>query len=262
MKPEQGSPEDGAQCRQQGSPDDLAQCPEPAAVRGDAQPSPAAHTVPDKARAKGTDSDARDNYAPPEALIDSFTRQYSRDVMERVCRYAARRLSGAQRVSAKDYAAQELAQDAIVDTLEGKALWDFGVVPLKRHLYNVVMRQTAANWERAKRRPHVSIDAATPDGQSPVRDEMEHAMRERLPDQRDAEYSLSVIDELFRRAKDDADVLALINAKLDDRTSRARVMSVTGLSEQRYRAARRRLNRIVEKLGNELHLIRKGNEQP
>jgi hypothetical protein len=41
-----------------------------------------------------------------------------------VCRYAARLLSGARKVSATDYHAQELAQDAVEDTLEGRAPWD------------------------------------------------------------------------------------------------------------------------------------------
>ena len=259
MTRDQGA-EDEVQGQEQGSPDEQDRTSGPAAVASDAHDSQSPPSAPDRPRARGTNSYAQHEYNPPEDLIDELAKQCTKDVMERVCRYAARRLSGARKVSATDYAAQELAQDAIDDTLEGTAPWDRAVLPLKRHLYNVVKRRTAANRERAERLPHVSIDVVTPDGHSPVRDELEHAMRERRPDERAAAYARSVIIELRWRATGDADVLALIDAKADDRTSRADAMAVTGFSEQRYRAALRRLNRLADELGIELHL-RNGKER-
>jgi hypothetical protein len=125
----------------------------------------------------------------------------------------------------------------------------------------VVKRKISANRERAERLPHVSIDAITAEGRSPLRDELERAMRARRPDERSAEYARGVTHELRLRASGDADVLALIQAKADERTSRADAMKVTGFSKQRYRAAARRLNRIADELGIELHLIRNGKER-
>lgn len=183
--------------------------------------------------------------------------------MHAVRRYAARLLSGGRKVSASDYIAHELVQDAIDDTLDGRAPWDASntKVPLKRHLCNVVWQRVLADRKRAERLPHVSIDAVTSDGYAPVRDELEHALRERGHDERAAEYARSAIRELRRRAAGDADVLALINAKAYDKTSRADVMAVTGFSEQRYRASLRRLNRIADEVGIELDVIRNGKER-
>ena len=56
------------------------------------------------------------------------------------------------------------------------------------------------------------------------------------------------------------DVLALINAKLSDQTSRADVMEVTGFLPQRYRTAVSQLNRMAHEVGIELDLITDGNE--
>jgi hypothetical protein len=181
--------------------------------------------------------------------------------MESLCRYTARLLSGARKISANDYAARELTQDATHDTLAGRSIWDPAHRSLEYHLRIVIKRQIAANWERAERLPHVSIDGGSPDEQSRVHDEMEHALRAQRPDPRDAEHAMSAVGELRVRATHDADVVALINARANDRTSRADVMAVTGFTPQRYRAARRRLNSMTHELGIEQHRRKRGQQR-
>ncbi len=258
MTRDDGPPEDEVPGAERHVPDERARAAEPNVLDTDAHAGRTWPGAPDQHRARGTQSDVQDEYTPPEDLIAEFSRQCTRDVTEAVCRYAARLLSGARKVSATDYHAQELAQDAVDDTLEGRAPWDPAARPLKRHLYNVVKRKISANRERAERLPHVSFDVVSAEGHSSLRDELERAMRARRPDERAAEYARGVTSELRQRASGDADVLALIQAKADERTSRADAMEVTGFSEQRYRAALRRLNRIADELGIELHLTRNG----
>lgn len=258
MTRDDGPPEDEVPGGAQRASDEHARPVASAAGDDDAHAGLSQPYAPDQPRARGTQSDAQDEHTPSEAFLDEFTRQCTREVMEAVCRYAARLLSGARNVSATDYHAQELTQDAVDDTLEHRVPWDFANRPLKRHLYNVVKRKISANRERAERLPHVSFDAITAEGHSPLRDELERAMRARRTDERSAAHARDATLELCRRATGDADVLALIAAKADERTSRADAMEVTRFSKQRYRAALRRLKRIADKLGIELHLIRNG----
>lgn len=210
-----------------------------------------------RSRAQGTESDALDYFAT-EQWIEQFHREYDRETMESVLRYAARRLSLGGKVSPEDYAARELANDAVHDTLAGRTRWDPAKKKLKRHLCDVVKRRTYAQYERGERLPHVSIDALGPDGQSSTRYEMERVLREQLPDERAAADARADLAELRRRVADDADVLALIDARSHDHTSRADTMAVTGFSQQRYRAALRRLNCVVEAMRGELDFNRNG----
>lgn len=212
-----------------------------------------------RCRAQGTASDAPVDFAT-EHWIDQFQRGYSRETMESVCRFAARVLSLGGRVSPNDYAARELANDAVHDTLTGTTRWDPAQKKLKRHLCDVVKRRVLAAHERTERLPHVSIDALGPDGRAAANDEMEHALRAQLPDARAAEAARSDLAALRHRAADDPDVLALISALSQDRTSRADAMAATGLSLLRYRAARRRLKRLVEAMRSELSRKRNGKE--
>ncbi|MEO7732908.1 MAG: hypothetical protein ABIY55_18230 [Kofleriaceae bacterium] len=179
---------------------------------------------------------------------------------EAVCRFAARRLSGAHKVSPKDDAARELAQAAVYNTLSGRAGWDHKGKKLKRHLCGVVWRQTSANWQRAQRLPHVSIDEVTPDGQPSVHDELEQAMREQRHDERAAEHARNRIANLRVLAAGEDDVIALIDAISNDLTARADIMATTGFSSQRYRAAVRRLNQLVQQLPSEPRSEKIGKE--
>ncbi|MEO7735054.1 MAG: hypothetical protein ABIY55_29130 [Kofleriaceae bacterium] len=205
-------------------------------------------------------SDTKDSFTPTEEWLDAFNTQYNRGVYEAICRCAARRLSGARRVSPKDDAARELAQAAVHDTLSGRAGWDHKGPKLKPHLRGVVWRQTSADWKRAQRLPHVSIDAVTPDGQSSVRDELEQAMREQGYDERAAEHAGHRIADLRVLAAGEDDVIALIDAVSNDWTARADIMAATGFSSQRYRAAVRRLNQLVQQLPSEPRLEKNGKE--
>lgn len=230
-------------------------------AQSDEQPAVAPANGRDRPRAPRTSaSDTKDGFTPSEEWLEEFNTQYTRAVYEAVCRYAARRLSGARKVSPKDDTARELAQAAVYDTLSGRARWDHKGPKLKRHLCVRVWRQTSADWQRAQRLPHVSIDAATADGETPVRDELEQAMRQQRYDERAKEHALDQIAELRVLAAGDDDVIALLDAISDGSTSRADVMALTSFSPQRYRAAVRRLNQFAQQLPSEPRLEKNGKE--
>lgn len=229
--------------------------------QSDAHNSQARAGTPNRRRAQGTNCDSQDPCTKPEAWINAFNAQCTRELTESLYRYAARLLSGARKVSADSAAAMDLVQAAILDMLNGPDHWAFLDQQLGVHLKNVIKRQVLANLERADRLPHVSIEEVTSGGQLAEFDELEQALRGQHPDRGDIEDAWSAISLLCRRAAGDGEVVALILALADDRTSRAEVMAVTGLSTQRYRAALRRLNRMADEVGVALELNHNGKEQ-
>lgn len=241
--------------------DDVARDRERSAVRGDAHDRQTSPSTPNKRRARGTDSEAQAPSTKTESWIDAFNAQCTRKLMKSLYCYTARLLSGARRVAADSAAALELVQAAILDMLNGPDHWDFAEHPLDLYLKTVIKRQVLADLRRAKRLPHVSIEELTAEGQRPEPEELEQALRDQRPDPREVAHAWSAIDRLCRRAAGDGDVVALIYALANDRTSRAEVMAATGFSERRYRAALRRLNRIADEVGIELDLLHNGKEQ-
>jgi DNA-directed RNA polymerase specialized sigma24 family protein len=219
-------------------------------------------SLPSKRRAQGTHGDAQDNSTKAEAWLDAFLAQCTPELRQSLYRYAARLLSGARIVSADSAAAQELVHSAIFDMLNGPDHWDFAdpKKPLKLYLKNAIRRQTLEDFERAKRLPHVSIEALTAEDSGSGAEALEQALRHERPDPSDAAYARERVNRLLRRAAGNDDVLALIHAKLSDWTSRADVMEVTGFSPQRYRTAVSQLNRMAHEVGVELDLLAGGNE--
>lgn len=188
--------------------------------------------------------------------------------MELVSRFAEGLLSQGRSVPPYADQAHALAWDALTDTIEGRSRWDPGEpeVPLdqrrtlERHLLDVVKRRVFAAWERARLRPHVSIDQPRITGQTSARDEMERALQAGAPDPRHALDVHGQIAELRQRAAGDPDVLALIDARVAGQTQRADALSIHGWSTQRYRAALRRFDRLAKAMRAEQDLTRNGKE--
>lgn len=265
MTRDEGPPEDELLDRESPSPDELTRYREQSVLQSDsARDSESLPSPPSKLRAQGTNGDAQDDCTKSEAWLDAFIAQCTPELRQCLHRYAARRLSGARIVSADSAAAKELVSAAIFDMLNGPDHWDFAdpKKPLKLYLKNAIRRQVLEDFERAQRLPHVSIQELTEDDPWSDIDELEQALRhERAdPDPRGRAYARSAVNRLLRRAAGNGDVLALMHAKLSDRTSRAEVMEVTGFSPQRYRTAMSHLNRMAHELGIELDLFTDGNE--
>lgn len=260
MTRDEGPPEDDVPGLEPRSTGDQARRQEQAIVLVEAQESHAHDGASSKRLAQGTDGDARVRPPRSEVWIDEFYAHYTEQMRNRLYLFAVRLLSGARKVSSDSYAAHELVADAVSDTLEGRAPWDCFGPPLITHLRTLIWRQIHANFRRAKRLRHVSIDEVAAGGHAVVREDLERALRAQAPDERDAENARDALALLRARAQDDADVLTLINAIDKEQTTRARLRAIAGFSVPRYRAAMRRLNRLVDEVGIELDLIRNGKE--
>lgn len=186
-------------------------------------------------------------FQPSEAWIDAFDQQYSDALTELVNSYAARRVGGTRKGSTRDGYARELVLTALGDTLMGKARWDPDTKSLRDHLWDAIKRRTLADWERAGRFPQASIDTL-PDRPSSIRDEAERTLRARGADTGGQEFAAETLAELRRCAARAPDVLALLDALQHEPTSRTEILVLTGFTPREYRAARRRLNRIVAAL--------------
>jgi DNA-directed RNA polymerase specialized sigma24 family protein len=263
MTRDEGPPKDERLDREPPSLDEATRYREQSVVPSDsARDSESPPSLPSKRRAQGTHGDGQDDCTKSEAWLDAFVAQCTPELRECLNRYAARLLSGARIVSADSAAAQELVNVAIFDMLNGPDHWDFADPkrPLKLYLKNAIRWQVLDDFERANRLPHVSIEELTAQDHGAGAEALEQALRHERPDPSDVAYARERVNRLLRRAAGNDDVLALIHAKLNDRTSRADVMEVTGFSPQRYRTAVSQLNRMAHEVGVELDLVTGDNE--
>jgi DNA-directed RNA polymerase specialized sigma24 family protein len=263
MTRDEGPPKDELLDCEPSSLDGVTHCRDQSVVQSDsARDSESPPSLPSKRRAQGTNGDAQDDCTKAEAWLDAFVAQCTPELRQSLYRYAARLLSGARIVSADSAAAEELVDTAIFDMLNGPDHWDFAdpQKPLKLYLKNAIRRQALEDFERAKRLPHVSIEELIAADPGSGAEALEQALRHERPDPSDTAYARDRVNRLLRRAAGNDDVLALIHAKLNDRTSRADVMEVTGFSPQRYRTAVSKLNRMAHEVGVELDLLTGDNE--
>ena len=263
MTRDEGPPKDDLLDREPPSLDEVTRYREQSGVQSDtARDSESPSSLPSKRQAQGTNGDGQDDCTKSEAWLDAFVAQCTPELRQSLYRYAARLLSGARIVSTDSAAAEEMVDAAIFDMLNGPDHWSFAdpQKPLKLYLKNAIWRQVLEDFERAKRLPHVSIEELTAQGGSGA-EALEQALRHERPDPSDVAYARERVNRLLRRAAGNDDVLALIHAKLNDRTSRADVMEVTGFSPQRYRTAVSKLNRMAHEVGVELDLLTGDNEE-
>lgn len=201
---------------------------------------------------------------PPPDILDRLHRELTDHLLERVKRYARRRV-GAKRVAGipcfdPDLEAEHMATEAAALTVLGHRTWNPSV-PLFQHLCGVV-RSVSAEAIEHHNRVHTDVlgrlslddshgDDAKLDARL-VRDHgSDHARRPAravsLADARD-----QLVAGLRVLARGDAHVTMLLDAYESGCEERADVLDVTGMSESAYRNARRRLDRMVDALPDTL----------
>jgi hypothetical protein len=202
--------------------------------------------------------DQRSKGDPPSLFVrskdwfDAFEDQCTEEMMQRARRYAARRAHGIGHVT-DSYYAGELVQDALADTLIGVLHWDPSAKTLQRHLHDAIKMRTHHDRKRARRFPHESIDALTPDGEAEAIAEVDAALLERVPDAFDDPVALAAerVAKLRQLAAGDRIVLRLLDALAAGATSKADILRVADLSNVAYDNARRRLRRFVTQLSDQ-----------
>jgi hypothetical protein len=201
------------------------------------------------------DADAA-RFTPTEEWIEALAAQCTDAMRLHAKRYAARRLRGIGKlgVHVDDYAARELVQDALGDTLAGVVSWDPAAKSLQQHIEDTIQFRTRNARERAKkfRRQGVDVFGASSE-QRAARAEVEGSMR---LDHEDATaescmFASEVLHQLRTLAANDLPVLRYLDAIARGARSREDIMHAAQLNAKAYRNVRGRLRRLAEQLDHE-----------
>jgi hypothetical protein len=199
----------------------------------------------------------RRNPQPIDTRVQRELEQLSPDARRRVLRFARRRtriLAGVGEPIAGDEPSI-LVQDAITDTLVGVVAWDRKRVDLEGHLCNVVRTRTWNRAQRARKQVRVSLESFMDDDDAPVIAESidsNHAPTPADASLARAQVVNQLCDELRPRAAGDTSLIAILEAYEAGVYKRQEVMVLTGLPLTEFLNARRRLDRMLAALPDEL----------
>jgi len=159
----------------------------------------------------------------------------------------AQRLANAGESVASDEH-EQILHDAITDTLSLVVAWDRRL-KMEVHLYNVVKRRVSNGIRSAQRKVRVPLDALDTDDDAAmvVRGgaEPEEALGR-------AEATLRFRRALRERAAGDLELLSILDAYDAEESDRRAVMALTGLALPEFVNARRRLDRLIAGLPDDL----------
>jgi hypothetical protein len=186
-----------------------------------------------------------------------FAAQCRDDAMEKTRRWARRRVQWLARLGmdldGED--ADSLVQTALCAILAGTEPWEPSRYALAGYVYQIVRSRTSKMVARG-RPPATLIDdmdeqAVTEalerdgaEGVSPPSDQLD-ARRARAD-------AIALVLALRRLAGTDRDLHRVMSALADGATTAADIVHATGLSRERYRAAKGRLDRLVKRIPLEL----------
>lgn len=203
-----------------------------------------------------TEQTERADFMPSEAWIDAFKEQCTEEM--RICAklYAARRLRGVGKAGGHvdDYAARELVQDVIGDTLFGVVVWNPEHKSLQQHVEDVIHSRTFHIRKRARKYPHQRIDAFDPDSERlAARGELEASLKTGRDEQgfESMMFANEVLDHVRELASGDEQILRFLDAVIAGARGRTDVMHAAKLTAKEFRNTRGRLRRLVEKLNNQ-----------
>lgn len=183
------------------------------------------------------------------AWEDAFEVQLTGEMTASVMAYAKKRAEWIQRTTKRrdNYLARELYQDAITDTWLGDVAWDPSKVPLELHLKRTIRSRSAGRMEHLVLFPEDRVGTLKLDMETKMSAAMEVGQ---VTDP--TSYVEDVVAKLYELAKDDIEVVQILDCFARDQIDRRDIMRVTGLDRLAYHNARRRLVRLVELLPNDL----------
>ena len=186
-------------------------------------------------------------------MLEAFERQLTDPVLERLLSFAKRRVemlvkAGVRRTP-KD--ADMMVRDAITDTLTRVVRWEPERVSLEQHLRLVMKTRSLNRLRQVKRTPHKSMEDSV-DGEITVA--AASAARAARPQETIEinEVAQRVMSTVRERAAGDADVARLLDAYADGCCERGEVIARTGMTATAYVNARRRLDRMLAALPDEI----------
>ncbi|MFT3693972.1 MAG: hypothetical protein QM831_12585 [Kofleriaceae bacterium] len=192
-------------------------------------------------------------FIPSEEWIEAFNGQYSDALQLKLKAYAARRLQGVARDGAcvDDYAARELVQDVVGDTLMGVRSWNPEAKPLRQHLEDSIASRARHRRDRAKKLVHCRVDMFDAGAERAVdRAQVEASLQ---VEQGDAEpsshlFARAVLDKLRGEAVNDNQAIAFIDALGEGARTPEDIMHATGMPEKTFRKTRARIRRLAASL--------------
>lgn len=141
---------------------------------------------------------------------------------------------------------EQILHDAIADTMSLVVTWN-RQTKMEVHLYNVIMRRISNGLRRAAKRSRVSLE---------VLDNDEDAMASRGSEPEASLGRAQVTQRLYRvahaRAAGDHEVQSMLDAYYAEVSDRRAVMAWTGLTLPEVVNARRRLDRLLAGIPDEL----------
>jgi len=188
-----------------------------------------------------------------DAWHEAFTSQCTDQLYDIGRRFAARRAAVVARCGGvvDDYYVRELVANVISDTAAGVLRWDPAVQSLEAYVLDAISRRANHDCSRALRYRHVAVDLFDPETPRPLIEEVETKLAEAAP----GLWYGSELGRLERATRlreragpKDAHVLLVLDAFEAGAMTKSDVLHFTGLSDKEYRAARKRLIRLVAKL--------------
>lgn len=191
----------------------------------------------------------RPQQLPIDLEVKAAIEKLSPGTLQRLTHFAKRGVSQLARagepVAPDEH--EQIVHDAITDTLSRVVVWDRRI-KIEVHLFNVVRRRIWNSLRRAHTRAHVPHDAldAENDAAMVSRDGEPEASLGR------AQVTQRLYLVVRERAAGDPTVLSILDAYHAEESDRRAVMARTGLLVPEYVNARRRLDRLLAGLPDEL----------
>lgn len=194
---------------------------------------------------------------PSADVHRALREQYTDDLRKEAKRYAESRMPMVRRAgipAPKNYP-DELVDDAITDTWLGEAPWDPQSCPLLVHIRGVIKTRTWLEIRRALRFERLSIDVPEdhPTWAKYIEPALAHASFGDCRAILLCSMTATVCAELRRIDLADVDAHATLECWENGFVERNEVMMLTGLDENSYKAARKRILARAKRLPAELY---------
>jgi hypothetical protein len=185
-----------------------------------------------------------DPFVPDEEWLDAFERQTTADLVGKARRYATKHARWIERAGDK-VEPMDLVLGVLDDTRAGVLRWTPAACSLEAHVILAIGSRARHLRERARRFPHRAID---PDRSSDPDVESALASNRDAHGAPSAAFAGELLAALRALAADDADVHTLLDAYERHAFTRQDVMALTRWPKGRYRNAKLRLDRMVDRL--------------
>ena len=186
-------------------------------------------------------------------MLEAFEKTLTEAVMERLLSFAKRRVAMLAKAGVRRTPddARAMVQDAITDTLTRVVTWDPQRVTLETHLRLVMKTRSLNRLAQVQRATHKSMEDSH-DGELTIKKASEATSMSPHDGVEMGEVAALVIGEVIERAKEAPQVLALIEAYQAGCQERAEVIEHTGMSVKEFVNARRRLDRLLAALPEQM----------